>query len=751
MPRPCQIPRAAAGALRRLAFGAVLAALPLALLAALPGAAPPDRPVHAQSGGHADLLVDFADGRVALERLPVSPGMTGLDLLEAAALPVVRSGNAVCAIGGAGCPASDCFCGCREPASECVYWTYFHGRPDGGWVEAQTGPAEHGVAAGDLEGWVWAGGHPPITATQAWRGLLLGAQWLAADANRGPEGGILDHVGFTSEAAFGTRGAGLDLADWRKDGRSPVDFLAAEAGPYSAGGVDEAGKSLAGIAAAGLDPRLADGVDLAARVRASYDPATGRFGTTVWDQAWSLIGLAALGEPLPALAAQALAEAAAPGGGWGFAWRAEAADVDSTGLALQAIRAAGVPVTATVLTRALAFLEAEQQADGGWGHGGPSNVNSSAYAVQGLLAAGEDPAGPRWTHGGPGGAGGPGPMDFLLSTQRPEGRFGFDQAPADLVASLQVLPALAGRPLPLPGLRAGAERAADWILQRQGADGAFEGFNPGATIDAVLALAAWGRDPDQPGPAGPSAADYLAGLAADYAGRGPSAAGKLAAGAVALGADPRDFGGVDLVARVLAGYDAGTGSFGAGGTWDQAWAILGLAAAGEPLPAAAAGRLEAIAAAGGGWGFEAGAASADVDSTGLALQALATAGGRSGDPAVAQGIRFLRRSQRADGGFPGFGGGTEAASTALAVGGLEAFGQAVDGTGWMRGGEGAWARHTPREAILARQSPRGGFAGFGGPDDPMSSYAALLGLSARPLPIRADPRLYLPLVMDSHR
>jgi len=684
----------------------------------------------------ADLVVDFDDGRVAVRRITVAVGATGSDLLLGAGLDVATSGGAVCAIQGVGCPVTDCFCACRDQ-NDCRYWSYHHGAADGGWSYAGEGPAEWVLPADARDGWVWGGARAPVTATAEARAVALGFGWLRTEQL--PDGG-LGAPGLTVEGILSARAAAADMDGWRTGGHAALDHLAEHAAAYAAESAAQAGKLLAGLAAAGADPRAFAGANWAAELMAWYDPASGAFGSSVWDQSWALLGLAAAREPIPAAAVDAVAAARAADGGWGFGPQAAESDTDSTGLALQAIVAAGVPITGTVVAGALDRLEATRLPGGGWGHGHEGetavNVNSTAYALQALHAAGEDPNAARWA-----GASG-GPVDALLAAQRPEGRFGFDIAPADLVATLQVVPALGGRTLAEPGAGVARRDALAWVLGLQAADGSFEGFNPGATIDAVIALAAAGAAPDRAAPGGRLSSAYLAEQATDYAARGPSAAGKLAVGAIALGADPRAFGGVDLVALLEGAYDAGTGRFGAGGTWDQAWAVLGLAAADATVPPAAVAALIGAASPAGGWGFAAGAEAPDADSTGLALQALGAAGVPPGDKAVRDGVLALRALHNPDGGFAGFDGATSAASTAMAIGGLAAVSQDVGGPGWQGAGSGRW---TPREALLRRQSPQGGFAGFAGADDPGSTYAALLALADRTLPIRPPRPAYLPI------
>ncbi|MFN2252398.1 MAG: prenyltransferase/squalene oxidase repeat-containing protein [Anaerolineae bacterium] len=731
----------------------------------------------AQSTALVDLVVDFDDGRVETRRIAVDADDTGIAVLEAAGLELVAQGELVCAIGGVGCPANDCFC---EPDR---FWAYYHLDDDRSWQFSELGAATYLVGDGDVEGWVWSASRAPITTTAAARSVAVGYTWLSSQML--PDGSIAGHAGITSDAVIAARVAGATFAGGTSAvaatsnatagdaaARSMVAFLRSEADTYSAEGAAQAGKLAVAAAAANERPARFGGVDLVERIESSFDPATGSYGASTWDQAWSVLGLVAAGRSLPQGAVAALVGSATPDGGWGVSGGVEP-DADSTGLALQALVAAGVPITNTAVAGGLAFLKELQNDDGGWGSGPPSdpqpsNANSTALVIQGLLAAGEDPTGDRWASVD----GRTSPLDLLRELQKPDGRFEHDESPADLMATVQALPAVARRPLPLPSRAVAVDRAVAWMSGQRSADGGFEGYNPGATLDAVLALTAAGLAPDDVGRgAHPSLTDYLAGQAAEYAALGPSAAGKLATAVVALGADPRDFGGVDVVGAISETYVA-DGRFGAGGTWDNAWAMIGLAAAGEPVPATAVDVLESASADGGGWGFEADADAPTADSTGLALQALAAAasaqpaavgeqlaaaGGRAAapdgnhvsskySPAVTAGVDALRALQLPDAGFTGFGGAASVSSTADAVLGLVAVGQCPTCPGWLSSAAGPadTAMLGPIDSLTAAQSPNGGFAGYSGPNDPAATYQAVAGLLARPWPLRNE-RLFVPV------
>jgi hypothetical protein len=76
------------------------------------------------------------------------------------------------------------------------------------------------------------------------------------------------------------------------------------------------------------------------------------------------------------------------------------ADVDDTAAAVQALRAGGVAVDAAVIQNALTFLKEAQRADGGFPSlltDGYTYAESTAWAIQAILAVGQDPA--SWTKG----------------------------------------------------------------------------------------------------------------------------------------------------------------------------------------------------------------------------------------------------------------------------------------------------------------------------------------------------------------
>jgi hypothetical protein len=133
-------------------------------------------PAAAQSPRHAALIVDFGDGRVVVRVVAFSGDtISGVELLQQSGLDVavlvnLGGGAALCAVEGVGCAPTpqECFCQCR--GTPCRYWSYFH-LQDGAWVYAGMGAANHSLAAGDVDGWVWGDGSTPpplLTWEQIW-------------------------------------------------------------------------------------------------------------------------------------------------------------------------------------------------------------------------------------------------------------------------------------------------------------------------------------------------------------------------------------------------------------------------------------------------------------------------------------------------------------------------------------------------------------------------------------------------------
>jgi energy-coupling factor transport system substrate-specific component len=128
-------------------------------------------------------------------------------------------------------------------------------------------------------------------------------------------------------------------------------------------------------------------------------------------------------------------------GGFNYATAGAVSDVDDTGAALEALAGSG---HAAVVRGAVAFLRAAQNRDGGFpsAPGGASNAQSTAFAIQGLIAAGVSPGSVRRGQS-------PSPIAYLRSLIQRDGAVdyakGVTQTPVWVTAQTQL--ALSGRAL----------------------------------------------------------------------------------------------------------------------------------------------------------------------------------------------------------------------------------------------------------------------------------------------------------------
>jgi hypothetical protein len=269
-----------------------------------------------------------------------------------------------------------------------------------------------------------------------------------ADGGFGSAGGQPSGELYTAWAAMGLAAAGRNPASLRRNGRSVLDSLRGEAATLN--GLGDAERTILAARACGASPYSFAGRNLVAevlRARAGDDS----FGHQVNLTAFAIFALRAAGH---SARFTAIREAAAwierqqnRDGGFGFGASGSRSDVDDTGAALQALAAAGAS-NRRVLGRATGYLTRSQNPDGGFPqqYGGESNAQSTAWAVQGMIAGGRDPAAVR-RHGSrsPGG--------YLESLLAPGGsvRYSRTSAQTPVWVTAQALIALAGKTFPVTG------------------------------------------------------------------------------------------------------------------------------------------------------------------------------------------------------------------------------------------------------------------------------------------------------------
>jgi len=273
---------------------------------------------------------------------------------------------------------------------------------------------------------------------------LVGAQ--NSDGGFGAARGQRSSELFTAWSAMGLAAAGRSPAKLRRGGRSVLDSLRREASTLAGLGDDE--RTILAARACGASPYSFAGTNLVASVLRAQR-RDGSFNSQVNLTAFAIFALRAVGHS-PAFspirrAAGWIERQQNVDGGYSFSVRGTPSDVDDTGAALQALVGARAR-NAHALAAAVGFLLRSQRPDGGYPQraGSESNAQSTAWAVQGLLAAGRDPAGVR-RHGSRS------PLAYLLSLTAPDGsiRYSRTSAQTPVWVTAQALIALARRTFPV--------------------------------------------------------------------------------------------------------------------------------------------------------------------------------------------------------------------------------------------------------------------------------------------------------------
>ncbi len=261
-------------------------------------------------------------------------------------------------------------------------------------------------------------------------------------------------AGSTADAVLAIVAAGGDLSEFETEGNTPLGYLAHRSEDLETAG--DRAKVLMAVVAAGEDPRNFADVDLVLRLEwlIGSDGKIGTEADTFYTHCLSVLALRSVSRPVPAASLELIRAGQIADGSW--AWNGEplegTGDTNSTAVAVQALMAAGEAGTSDVVQQALAYFQAMQNDDGGFPYQKPSDfgtetdANSTAVVIQAILAAGQDPVGAEWAT-----AEGKTPVDALLALQNESGAFAWQAAMPDdnLLSTVQALPAVAGKPFPL--------------------------------------------------------------------------------------------------------------------------------------------------------------------------------------------------------------------------------------------------------------------------------------------------------------
>jgi energy-coupling factor transport system substrate-specific component len=289
-----------------------------------------------------------------------------------------------------------------------------------------------GIAAG-------AGSSRAATAPAGPVRYLLRAQ--GGDGGFGGAPGQPSSGLFTGWAALGLAATGRSPLGVVRAGHSVIGYLRSTSGGSLDTGSLE--RTMLVLRAAGLSARAFDGRDMVGELSARRR-RNGSFGGQANLTAFAVLALRSAGVRPGSATLRWLARQQNQDGGFSFASRGGQSDVDDSGSVLEAL--AGTPELAAVRARAVSYLRTQQDRDGGLPSepGGGSNAQSTAWAIQGLEAAGVDPAGLR-RHGARS------PVSYLRSLVTANGsvQYARGQRQTPVWVTGEALMALAGKPLPL--------------------------------------------------------------------------------------------------------------------------------------------------------------------------------------------------------------------------------------------------------------------------------------------------------------
>jgi energy-coupling factor transport system substrate-specific component len=249
------------------------------------------------------------------------------------------------------------------------------------------------------------------------------ASWLESVQNRdggfGASPGDESGAEMTCWALLGLAAAGRNPLDVTRRGHDPVDFLRAHVGELKSPG--DLARTILALESAGADPRKFAGQNLVSRLLAKRR-GDGSYEGWPNSTAFAVIALRAAGitggfdKTL-----SWLRKVQNDDGGWGDV-PGSPSTADGTGAVLQALAK-----DSKAAHRGVSYLVQAQRKGGGFALGGNGAVNtqSTAWAIQGILAAGRDPAKFR-----KGGASAP---EYLAKHQESNGHYRYsgnsDQTP----------------------------------------------------------------------------------------------------------------------------------------------------------------------------------------------------------------------------------------------------------------------------------------------------------------------------------
>ena len=284
---------------------------------------------------------------------------------------------------------------------------------------------------------------PAARANAAEEAVTVGSALHYLEGQQRPSGGFAADSGreagaeITSWAMLGLAAAGRNPLDVTKSGKSPVDFLRSHSDEIKDAG--DVARTILALEAAGADPRRFGSENLVARLLAQRRQ-NGSYQGWPATSAYAVLALRAAGaNDATAPTVAWLRKVQGNDGGWGNE-PGDPSTPEITGAALQVLTPGS-----DASDRALSYLRGSKRPNGGFAPGNnlAANAQATAWAIEGLLAVGKDPA----SFGS-----GKSSLAYLRELQADDGRFlqapGQEASPVWVTADA-IVP-LAGAHLPIP-------------------------------------------------------------------------------------------------------------------------------------------------------------------------------------------------------------------------------------------------------------------------------------------------------------
>ncbi len=249
----------------------------------------------------------------------------------------------------------------------------------------------------------------------------LAADWLESvqngDGGFGPSPADASSAEITCWAMLGLEAAGRNPLDASQGGSTPVDFLRGRVGELASPG--DLARTILALQGAGVDPRSFGGQNLVSRLL-SRRRDNGSYEDWPNSTAYAVIALRTAGAGGIEKSLAWLRSVQNDDGGWGDS-PGTPSNADGTGAVLQALSP-----DSKASAQGLSYLRRTQHKGGGFVLGGSGGVNtqSTAWAIQGILAAGGDPGSFR--------RGGFSAPEYLTNNQLPDGSYRYAKPSAEV-------------------------------------------------------------------------------------------------------------------------------------------------------------------------------------------------------------------------------------------------------------------------------------------------------------------------------